>query len=269
MRAAIKRRYEILPYIYSLGLESHLTAAPAQRWVGWGFEDDPEVWASRVLRDGEEQFWLGASILVGGVYEPGIRVARVYLPRTATETGAGTGTGTKGLFDYGYVNMNAPFEYHAAGQWVGIASEWNTSIPLLARIGSAIPVGKAVHTRIPGDETQASLAVPEVDDYRGIEIFPPKGTSHGRVFKNTWFEDDGISIEPQISRYTVRYSSTEEKVFVDLLRDESTGFVPAWVELDVILHHGDERRVVSDTAESVLFKGRDSRGRLVFTLLGP
>lgn len=258
MRAAIKRRYEILPYIYSLGLESHLTATPPQRWVGWGFEDDPEVWASKLLRDGEEQFWLGGSILVGGVYEAGVRVARVYLPRT----------GANGRFDYGYANLNAPFEYHAAGQWVDIASEWNTSIPLLARVGSAIPVGKAVHTRIPGDDTQASLAVSEVDDYRGVEIFPPKGASHGRVFENSWFEDDGISIKPRISRYTVRYSSTEEKVVVGFVRDEESGFVPAWTELDVILHQGDERRVVSDAGDSVLFKGKDSRGRLVFTLLG-
>lgn len=44
VRDAIKRRYEILPYIYSLGLESHLTASPPQRWIGWGYESDPEVW---------------------------------------------------------------------------------------------------------------------------------------------------------------------------------------------------------------------------------
>lgn len=258
VRAAIKRRYEILPYIYSLGLESHLTASPPQRWIGWGFEDDPEVWTSQVLKNGEEQFWLGESILVGGVYEAGVKVARVYLPRKVSTNSSN--------FDYGYVNLNAPFEYHASGQWVAIASEWKESIPLLARIGSAIPVGKDVQTRVPGDDTQASLAVSEVDDYRGVEIFPPKGASHGHVFAHTWFEDDGISIQPRISQYTIHYSSTSEKVIVEFTRNEESGFVPAWSDLDIILHRGDERRVVSKFGE-VAYKGKDARGRLVFTLL--
>lgn len=82
VRDAIKRRYEILPYIYSLGLESHLTASPPQRWIGWGYESDPEVW-TKALKSGEEQFWFGDTILVGGVYEPGVTVAKMYLPRKA------------------------------------------------------------------------------------------------------------------------------------------------------------------------------------------
>ena len=256
IRTAIKRRYEMLPYIYSLGIESHLDASPPQRWIGWGFESDPEVW-TKTLKGGEEQFWLGDSVLVGGVYEPGVQVARVYLPRKSGEEGG---------FDYGYVNMNAPFNYLAAGQWAEVPSEWKTSIPLLARIGGAIPVGKAVQTMIPRDETPASLAVQEVDDYRGVEIFPPRGSSHGRVFSSTWYEDDGISIQPGISRYTISYSSSEEKVVVGFGRDERSGFVPAWKNLDIILHHGDERRVVSDVGKPVEPKGRDSRGRVVFTL---
>ncbi|BCR83707.1 putative alpha-glucosidase [Aspergillus chevalieri] len=254
IRAAIKRRYEILPYIYSLGLESHFTASPPQRWIGWGYESDPEIWSQK-LKDGEEQFWLGDSLLVGGVYEAGVDVARVYLPRKQED----------GEFDYGYVNLNEPYTYLAAGQWVDISSHWKTSIPLLARIGGAIPVGKDVQTRVPGDDTDASLAVQEVDDYRGVEIFPPKGSSHGRMFVNSWFEDDGISKETRTSKYTVRYSSTEEKVVVGFERDEK-GFVPAWRDLDVILHYGDERRVDSDDGSVVEYKGKDGRGRVVYIL---
>jgi alpha-glucosidase (family GH31 glycosyl hydrolase) len=255
VRDAIKRRYEILPYIYSLGLESHLSASPPQRWIGWGYESDPEVWTP-ALKAGDEQFWFGETILVGGVYQPGVTAARIYLPRRA-----------EGRFDYGYVNMNAPYEYLASGQWVDIRSEWRDSIPLLARIGGAIPVGKAVHTRVPGDDTAASLAVREVDDYRGVEIFPPKGSSHDRVFETTWLEDDGISLNPGIARYTIRYSSTEEKVVVEFAREEEKGgFVPAWLDLDVILHYGDERRVVCEAGYKVQYKGKDSRGRVVYTL---
>ncbi|KKK19492.1 hypothetical protein ARAM_002942 [Aspergillus rambellii] len=254
IRDTIKRRYEILPYIYSLGLESHFFASPPQRWVGWGYEVDPEVW-TKPLKRGEEQYWFGDTILVGGVYEPGVSVARMYLPRKSNDT-----------FDYGYVNMNAPYAYFAAGQWVQVASEWQQSIPLLAKIGGAIPVGKSVQTRIVGDETAASLAVEELDDYRGVEIFPPKGSSHGNVFSTTWMEDDGISIDPKVSRYTISYSSTDDRVLVSFTKDEESGFVPAWKNLDIVLHNGDQRRVVSDIGKTVEYSRTDSRGRKVYTL---
>lgn len=255
IRAAIKRRYEILPYIYSLGLESHLSAEPAQRWIGWGFEGDPEVWNNKKLRAGEEEFWLGGVLLVGGVYQPGVSMVSVYLPRKH-----------EGEFHYGYVNLNPPYTYHAAGQWVSIPSTWKTSIPLLARIGGAIPIGKPLQTRVPGDNTPAALATPELDDYRAVEIFPPRGSSHGTVFSSTWYEDDGVSNGPAISKYTVRYRSTEEMVVVGFGRDEGGGFVAAWRDLDIVLHCEDERRVVAEDGEVVVFKGKDERGRVVYTL---
>ncbi|KAI2721012.1 CAZyme family GH31 [Penicillium roqueforti] len=253
VRATIKRRYEMLPYIYSLGLESHKFATPPQRWTGWGYESDPEVW-TKALKSGEEQFWFGETVLVGGVYKAGIDVANVYLPRKSGS-----------VFDYGYVNMNAPYQYLASGQWAKISSEWQKSIPLIARVGGAIPVGKSVHTRVPGDETAASVAVQDVDDYRGVEVFPPKGTSHGTVFATTWYEDDGISVQPGTAAYTITYSSTEEKVLVKFERDEA-GFTPAWKDLDIVLHNGDQRRVVSSTGDEIVLKGTDSRGRVVYTL---
>ncbi|KAL2822409.1 glycosyl hydrolases family 31-domain-containing protein [Aspergillus granulosus] len=254
VRDTIKRRYEILPYIYSLGLESHLSASPPQRWVGWGYESDPEVW-TKALKRGEEQFWFGDTILVGGVYEPGVAVGKVYLPRKSNDK-----------FDYGFVNMNAPYTYYASGQWVEIPSEWKTSIPLLAKIGGAIPVGKSVQTRIPGDETEASLSITELDDYRGVEIFPPRASSHDTIFSTTWLEDDGISVDAKVSRYTITYSSTEDRVIVGFEKDEKSGFVPAWKDLDIILHNGDARRVVSDVGKTVEYKGQDARGREVYTL---
>ena len=254
VRDAIKRRYEMLPYIYSMGLDSHMSATPPQRWIGWGYESDPEVW-TKALKAGDEQFWFGDSILVGGVYKAGVTVANVYLPRKSGDQ-----------FDYGYVNMNAPYNYLASGQWAEITSEWRESIPLIAKVGGAIPVGKNVHTRVPGDDTDASQGVEELDDYRGVEVFPPKGTSHGNVFSNTWYEDDGISQKPATSSYTLSYSSTDEKVLVDFTRDEKSGFKPAWKELDIILHNGDERRVFSNSGQEVVAKGVDSRGRNVYTL---
>ena len=254
IRDTIKRRYEILPYIYSLGLESHLTASPPQRWIGWGYESDPEVW-SDALKSGEEQYWFGDTMLVGGVYKPAITTAKMYLPRKSGEG-----------FDFGYVNMNAPYEYLASGQWVNIASEWKTSIPLLAKIGGAIPVGKDIQTQSPGEDDPAYANL-DRDDYRGVEIFPPQKSSYGEIFESTWFEDDGISLKPKISSFTVRYSSTEEKVVVALVRGEGDDYMPQWKDLYVILQNGDRRFVVSEKDGKVLESlGEDKRGRVVYRM---
>lgn len=258
IRDTIKRRYEILPYIYSLALESHLYASPPQRWIGWGYESDPEVWTSKKLKEGEEQFWFGDSLLVGGVYEPGVTSAKVYLPRKSD-----------GRFDYGYVNLNAPYEYLASGQWATIASEWQNSIPLLARIGGAVPVGKSVVTRTPGEENSddAAAGISELDDYRGIEIFPPQASSHGHIFSTTWLEDDGYTQNAGVSSFTVNYSSTMEKVTVAFERGDGNKYVPAWKSLDVVLPVGDERHVVSSQSGQPLeYVGVDARGRRVYRL---
>lgn len=232
IRKAIKRRYEIMPYLYSLGLESHLTASPPQRWIGWGHESDPEVWTKQ-LKSGEEQYWLGDTLMVGGVYQPGVDTAKMYLPRCA-ERG----------FDYGYVNLNAPHDYYASGQWVTVSSPWRDSIPLFAKIGGAIPVGKNVQTRMPGDNKPEYQSLPE-DDYRGIEIFPPQGSSHGDEFSTTWYEDDGLSLHPKISSFTVSYSCTPEKVVVSLVPEADNVFIPPWTEVEFILPRGDQRYIES------------------------
>ncbi|KAJ9662049.1 hypothetical protein H2198_001591 [Neophaeococcomyces mojaviensis] len=255
VRKAIKRRYEIMPYIYSLGLESHLTASPPQRWIGWGYESDPEVW-SKKLKGGEEQYWFGDTLLVGGVYEPGVSEANMYLPRK------------NGSFDYGYINLSAPYQHLASGQWVKIVSEWRDHIPVLAKIGGAVPVGKNVQTRMARDVDPACKTLEE-DDYRGLEIFPPRGTSHGTEFSTSWYEDDGLSLCPDISEFTVSYSSTEEKVTVRLNSKKSNKFVPAWKDVVVILPCRDNRRVVSADGDDVEMLEPDSEGRVRYRFPGP
>lgn len=91
VRKAIKRRYEMIPWLYSMMLESHLTATPPQRWTGWGYESDPEVW-KREITDGETQYWLGDALLIGGVYEPGVSQAKVYHPGQRKTNGSSTST---------------------------------------------------------------------------------------------------------------------------------------------------------------------------------
>ncbi|KAH0828317.1 hypothetical protein AYO21_07312 [Fonsecaea monophora] len=256
IRKAIKRRYEMMPYIYSLGLESHLTASPPQRWIGWGYESDPEVW-TKALKSGEEQYWFGDTLLVGGVYQPGVDMARMYLPRRAEEG-----------FDYGYVNLNAPYEYRASGQWVSVSSPWRESIPIFAKIGGAIPIGKSVQTRMPSDTKADCKTLPE-DDYRGLEIFPPRGSSHGKSFATSWYEDDGLSLHPDISSFVVSYSSTDEKVTVQLVAGADNIFIPPWKEVVFILPRGDQRYVESTSGATMERIASQDCGRVRYKMQLP
>ncbi|SPN96634.1 related to ROT2 - glucosidase II, catalytic subunit [Cephalotrichum gorgonifer] len=251
VRSAIKRRYAMIPYLYSLMHESHRSATPPQRWTGWGYEADPEVW-TQIITDGETQYWLGDALLVGGVYEAGVSKARVYLPRASDD-------------DLGFLNLNAPYQHLSAGQWVTIDAEWHgAGIPVLGKVGSAIPIGRDVQVLSPGEKD--NVANLPLDDFRAIEIFPPPAAASAgaqdRWFVNKWYEDDGISpVETtQVSEYTVSYAVTETEVKVKLERDESSGFVAPWKTLVVVLPAGDSRKVCAEVGQ-VTDIGRDERGR--------
>lgn len=251
VRDIIKRRYELIPYLYSLALESHLTATPPQRWTGWGYEKDPEVWQSKLLTDGETQYWLGDALLVGGVFEPGQETGRVYLPKDPENP------------DLQFLDVHSAQTFYKAGQWIELPARWQAEgIPVLAKVGSAIPVGHSVQVRSAGDKAnEASL--PE-DNYRAVEIFPPKGSSNGKEWVNKWFEDDGVSPPPvKTSMFEVKYSSDETKVYVSFKEELQEGLNPAWKVLEVILPSGDNRSVVFSGKEAEALK-KDEAGRKHF-----
>lgn len=183
-----------------------------------------------------------------GVYEAGNTTARMYLPKSDN--------------DDGYLNLHAPYQYISSGQWIDLESQWKDGIPLLARVGGAIVVGQDVQTRSPGDNRFPSANVVE-DDYRALEVFPPAGTS-SKIYSYTWYEDDGIASKLQLSTFTVKYSSTNDEVIVELSNGEDNKFVPVWKDLDIILPFGDKRTIT--TGSGPCRKGNDSRGRSVYTL---
>jgi len=266
VRRAIKRRYELLPYTYSLSLASHRTAVPPQRWTGWGYEQDPHVW-TRALLAGDTQYWFGGALLVAGVYDEGRTSARVYLPKHGGDDAA----------DFGFVNTNAPHEWRPSGAWHDIASPWTASIPVLARCGSAVPVGKDRPTRC-REAADPEFPGLEKDNWRGVEIFPPPlgaahgaGTGGGAVFPNTWLEDDGTSAEAKVemAAVTVEYGIDPGAAGITVKAGvvKEGEWEPLWLSggLDVILPNGEERAVRGLDAEA-LDKGKDPLGRRVWNI---
>jgi alpha-glucosidase (family GH31 glycosyl hydrolase) len=71
----IALRYRLMPYIYSLARQVHLTGAPIMRPMLMDFPDDPKAVAAT------DQFMFGPSILVAPVLHEDARTREVYLPK--------------------------------------------------------------------------------------------------------------------------------------------------------------------------------------------
>ncbi|KAI1210174.1 glycoside hydrolase family 31 protein [Annulohypoxylon truncatum] len=272
IRKTIDRRYELVPYTYSLILKSHREAIPPQRWTGWGYESDPTVWTKEIMK-GETQYWFGDSLLISGVYEPGVETAKVYLPDASGS-------------DPGFLNLNAPYQFLKAGAWHEVWSTWHTSIPVLARIGSAVPTGK------PKPTTSVAADDPEFpnlakDDVRAVEIFPPPleqyphwprewgqkkkapVSTETKWFSYSWLEDDGQSPEDKADavEVTVKYgvSGTEIRVKVELKKEGK--WEPMWLKdnITVVLPVGEERAVKSEDGKDAHEDlDRDEKGRRIW-----
>lgn len=113
-RAALAERERMRPYFVSLSRLARLTGAPYVRPVWWGTPED------RALRDCEDAFLLGDSLLVAPVLSPGTDRRAVRLPR-----GHWYDTATGRAYDGpGQVLLDAPL----------------SRVPVLARAGAVIPV---------------------------------------------------------------------------------------------------------------------------------
>ncbi|WP_189317490.1 glycoside hydrolase family 31 protein [Streptomyces brasiliensis] len=143
-RVALVERRRLLPYFMTLAHLARRTGAPYVRPVWWGAPED------RTLRDCEDVFLLGDSLLVAPVLDPGADRRAVLLPRGRwydTET-------ERGYEGPGQVLVDTPL----------------SRIPVLARAGAVIPVrgadgGVELEVWAPArGRTGGGLVVPDAGD---------------------------------------------------------------------------------------------------------
>ena len=115
----LKLRYQLMPYIYSLGYRTNQTGAPYMRALFMDFPDDPKVAG---LTD---EYMFGPAFLVAPVTEQGATRRSVYLP-----------TGTD-WYNY-WTN-----ERVRGGQTLEVSAPIDT-LPLFVRAGSIVPLGEPV-----------------------------------------------------------------------------------------------------------------------------
>lgn len=106
-------RMNLIPYLASCGLQASRTGLPLMRAMALEYPDDPDATAL------EDQYLLGADLLVAPVLAPGVNRRSVYLPDSSWRdlwSGA--------LYPPGWAEVNAPAD----------------RIPVFARSGAAIPL---------------------------------------------------------------------------------------------------------------------------------
>ncbi|MEO8119930.1 MAG: TIM-barrel domain-containing protein, partial [Rhodoferax sp.] len=118
--AAIRLRYTLMPYLWSLFERARSLHQPIIRPTFYDFPDDAQCFAD------SDDFMLGDALLVAPVVQAGATSRSVYLPQ-----------GPQAWFDF---HTGARFE---AGQVHTVAAPLST-LPLFARFGASIPVAAGV-----------------------------------------------------------------------------------------------------------------------------
>lgn len=134
----LRLRYQLMPYIYSLGWMAHQTGAPFMRGLFLDFGDDPKV------ADIGDEYMFGPALLVAPVTEQGQTERSVYLP-------AGTD----------WYNFWTNERVHG-GQRIMVQAPIDT-LPVFVRAGSIIPMGASV------ESTNQKQAIAEVRVYPGAD----------------------------------------------------------------------------------------------------
>ena len=119
LEAAVRRRYALMPYLYSVAAETALSRGGWMRPLFADFPRDPAV------RDIAQEFLVGRELLVAPVVRPQAKSWTVYLPKGCDWWNLETG------------------ERIAGGRSVELAVTLD-SVPRFARAGSVLPIGPDV-----------------------------------------------------------------------------------------------------------------------------
>jgi alpha-glucosidase len=212
VRALIKFRYRLIPYLYDLLWRSHSRYEPMIRPTFHDFPDD-----ARCFEENDDML-LGGKLLVASVVDAGQRERTVYLPQGCNWYDFWSG------------------DHFAGGQNVTLPAPWDRP-PLLVREGSAVPLNVAeLHFSHPADE-------------RGFAVFPPKAAG---AFKDEFFDDDGQSEAYRQQQYGLwQIAVSADPAGLDIAITRAGSCPPAASEVTVLLPR-QETRALRTTAAKVL-----------------
>ena len=147
----LKLRYQLMPYLYSLGYQAHLTGAPFMRGLFMDFGGDAKV------ADIRDEYMFGPALLVAPVTEQGMTTRDVYLP-------AGTD----------WYNFWTNERVHG-GQTITVAAPIDV-IPLFVRAGSVLPLGEPVESTNERQRIATLRVYPGADG--DFDVYRDDGTTY-------------------------------------------------------------------------------------------
>ena len=115
----LKLRYQLMPYLYSLGYKTYQTGAPFMRALFMDFPNDPNI------ADIRDEYMFGPAFLVAPVTEQGATSREVYLPAGTDWYNYWTNERVRGGQA---IKVDAPIEV----------------LPLFVRAGAIVPLGSAI-----------------------------------------------------------------------------------------------------------------------------
>ncbi len=147
----LRLRYQLMPYIYSLGHFTNKTGAPFMRGLFMDFGNDPKV------ADIGDEYMFGPALLVAPVTEQGVTSRSVYLP-------AGTD----------WYNYWTNERLHG-GQTITVNAPIDT-IPLFVKAGSILPLGEPVESTNEVQKIAKLRVYPGADG--DFELYSDDGTTY-------------------------------------------------------------------------------------------
>jgi alpha-D-xyloside xylohydrolase len=147
----LRLRYQLMPYIYSLGHKANQTGAPFMRGLFMDFGDDPKT------ADIGDEYMFGPALLVAPVTEQGRTSRQVYLP-------AGTD----------WYNFWTNERMHG-GQTITVDAPIDT-IPLFVRAGSILPLGTPVESTNENQKIASLRVYPGADG--DFELYRDDGKTY-------------------------------------------------------------------------------------------
>ncbi len=177
----LRLRYSLMPYLYSLGWNTHQTGAPIMRalWMDFpGEADAPHVNDERVSTT---EYMFGPSLLVAPVTEQGQTSREVYLPAGSAVTTASSAPATGQPAAAGsrpqpgdWYNYWTGERYHG-GQTITVQAPID-QIPLFVRAGSILPLGAPVESTRDRQSLETIRVYPGAD--ASFTLYNDDGTTY-------------------------------------------------------------------------------------------
>jgi alpha-glucosidase len=212
IRDAIRLRYRLMPYFYTLAQRAAQFAEPWLRPTFFDFENDP-----RAFEDCDD-FMCGSQLLVASVVTPDARTRSAYLP---------AGPAAWYAFDSG--------QRYEAGTVASVDAPL-TRIPIFCPAGAIVPMTNS-------DDYSRLTDEPS----RSIRVFPASGHATSTF---TLYEDDGLSFGYRRGDFAeVAFEMTTTDDEIRLRANVSGAYQLPYDRVRVVVATNDARKLVLDDGD--------------------